>query len=211
MVTQISTGQTYNVQLGSSFEDWIAIELPNGTLGYVFEEYTEFSYQLDTGVTLKEIQEIERQKAIAEAMARARIYSVAETTRTPRTMTESELYLFATVIYTEAGNQRYEGMLAVANVILNRMEDGYWGTTLEEVLFAPGQFEGALPEYIKRAQARGIPEQCYQAAREALAGRNNIGNFLFFRTKHSADRTADYVTYTQFYILQDHVFYKKNW
>ena len=210
-ITQIKKGQTYLVQLSKSYEDWIAIELKDGSIGYVSEEYIAFSYDMDTGLTLKEIQEQERQKAIEQAMARARIYSVAETKRAPVTMTEDELYLFATVIYTEAGNQKYEGMLAVANVILNRMADGYWGTTLSEVLFAPGQFEGAKKEYIERAQRRGIPDACYKAAKEALAGRNNIGDFMFFRTTSSATRTADYVTYTTFYILQDHVFYKKNW
>ena len=210
-ITQIKKGQTYVVQLAKSYEDWIAIELSDGTLGYVSEEYIEFSYNMDTGLTLKEIEDQERQKAIERAMARARIYNVAETKRAPVTMTDEELYLFATVIYTEAGNQRYEGMLAVANVILNRMADGYWGTTLKEVLFAPGQFEGAKKEYIERAQRQGIPDACYKAAKEALAGKNNIGDFLFFRTTSSATRTADYVTYTVFYIMQDHVFYKKNW
>ena len=103
------------------------------------------------------------------------------------------------------------GMVAVANVILNRMEDGYWGTSLEEVLFAPGQFAGASDYLIKRAQNRGIPEKCYKAAREALGGRNNIGDYMFFRTTDSAFRAKDYATYTNFYILDTHVFYKKNW
>ena len=119
--------------------------------------------------------------------------------------------MFATVIQTEAGDQGYEGMLAVANVILNRMENSTWGTTLEQVLFAPGQFAGASPELIERAQNKGIKEMCYDAAREALAGRNNIGSYLFFRTTDSAMRTDDYLTYTEFYILNGHVFYVKDW
>ena len=51
----------------------------------------------------------------------------------------------------------------------------------------------------------------YDAAKEALAGRNNIGKYLFFRTTDSAMRASDYLTYTEFYIIKDHVFYKKNW
>ncbi len=210
-ITQIQKGKSYPALLAQSLKDWIALELTNGSIGYVSREFVKFSYQMDTGLSLDEIEEIARQKAIEDAMARARIYNVPETKRSPVTMTEDELYLFATVIYTEAGNQKYEGMLAVANVILNRMADGYWGPSLKDVLFAPGQFEGAQKEYIERAQRRGIPDDCYKAAREALGGRNNIGDFLFFRTISSANRTSDYVTYSKFYILQDHVFYKKNW
>lgn len=210
-IKQLKKGQNYPVILSKSYEGWLAIQLNSDTIGYVSDEYAKLSYNMDTGQTLEEIEEVKKQKAIEEAMKRARIYSVPETKRDPVSMTDEELYLFATVIYTEAGNQEYEGMLAVANVILNRMENGYWGTSLEEVLFAKGQFEGAKKAYIDRAQKRGIPDICYKAAREALGGRNNIGDFIYFRTTSSANRTADYTTYTKFYILEDHVFYKKKW
>lgn len=210
-IKQVKKGQNFPVILQKSYEGWLAIQLNSDTIGYISADYAKFSFNMDTGQTLDEIEEVKKQKAIEEAMKRARIYSVPETKRDPVTMTDDELYLFATVIYTEAGNQEYEGMLAVANVILNRMENGYWGTTLEEVLFAKGQFEGAKKAYIERAQKKGIPDICYKAAKEALGGRNNIGDFIYFRTTSSANRTADYTTYTTFYILEDHVFYKKKW
>lgn len=210
-IDKVKKGSSYNVLLGKSYEGWIAIELKNGTIGYVSETYVSFSIKMDTGMTLEEIAERERQEAIAKAMAKAQIFSVPETTREPMTMTEDEIYLFATVIYTEAGDQGYDGMLAVANVILNRIEYGRWGTTLAEVLFSPGQFAGARQELLDRAQARGIPEVCFDVVREALAGRNNIGDFRYFRTTDSAMRASDYLYYTKFYILNDHVFYWKNW
>ena len=208
---KIKKGQTYIAYLGQSYEGWIAIELANGTIGYVSEKYVSFSYKMDTGMTLEEIEEKERQEAIAAAMARAQIFSVKETKRSPVSMTDDELYLFATVIYTEAGDQGYDGMLAVANVILNRMEYGKWGSTVEEVLFSPGQFAGARKELIDRAQARGIPDICFEVAKDALAGKNTIGDFRYFRTTSSAMRASDYLYYYEFYILKDHVFYKKNW
>ncbi|MBQ7863225.1 MAG: cell wall hydrolase [Lachnospiraceae bacterium] len=210
-MAHVKKGQSFPVSLGQSYKDWIAIEYKDGSIGFVSEKYVQFSYKMDTGMTLEEIEDKKTQEAIAKAFDRAQIFNVPETTRKPMTMTEDELYLFATVIYTESGDQGYLGMLAVANVILNRMEDGYWGTSLEEVLFSPGQFAGARQELIDRAQRRGIPEQCFDAAREALAGRNNIGKYLFFRTTDSAMRAKDYLTYTEFYIIKDHVFYKKNW
>lgn len=210
-ITKVKKGTSHTALLGKSYEGWIAIELKDGTIGYVSEQYVKFNYKMDTGMTLEEIAEKERQEAIAKAMAKAQIFHVPETTREPMTMTEDELYLFATIIYTESGDQGYDGMLAVANVILNRIEYGRWGTTLEEVLFAPGQFAGARQELIDRAQARGIPDVCFDVAREALAGRNNIGDFRYFRTTDSAMRASDYLYYTEFYIINDHVFYWKNW
>lgn len=210
-ITTVKRGQSFKAKLGQSYKDWIAIEYKNGSIGYISEQYVTFAFDMDTGMTLKEVEEKKRQEAIAKAFERAQIFNVPETTRTPMTMTDDELYLFATVIYTESGDQGYNGMLAVANVILNRIENGHWGDTLEEVLFSPGQFAGARQELIDRAQARGIPQACYDVAKEALAGRNNIGKYLFFRTTDSAMRASDYLTYTEFYIIKDHVFYKKNW
>lgn len=212
VIKKINKGQTFTVVLGQSIEDWIAIRLTDDTIGYVSEQYVQFSYDLQPGLATEEVLNQERQASMEAAMARNMVTSVPETTRTTKhTMTEEELYLFATVIYTEAIDQSYEGMVAVANVILNRMEDGYWGTTLEEVLFAPGQFAGASDYLIQRAQSRGIPDICYRAANDALNGRNNIGDYMFFRTTDSAFRVKDYATYTNFYILDTHVFYKKNW
>lgn len=210
-IDKVKKGKTFPVLLEKSYKGWIAIELKNGTIGYVSEQYVEFKFNMDTGLTLEEIAEKERQEAIARAMARAQIFHVDETRREPMTMTDDELYLFATVIYTESGDQGYDGMLAVANVILNRIEYGRWGTTLEEVLFSPGQFAGARKELIDRAQARGIPEECFKVAKDALSGRNNIGDFRYFRTTDSAMRASDYLYYTEFYIIKDHVFYWKNW
>ena len=221
IIDQLKKGEKATVLISESFNEWLAISLDNGNIGYISSDYATVSYNLQTGSSLEEIEEKKRQeeekererkakeaaeKAKAEAaIAKARISSIPETTRNPISMTDDELFLFATVIYTEAGNQKYEGMLAVANVILNRMECKAWGSTLEEVLYAPGQFTGATKPFLEAAWKRGIPEICYKAAREALAGRNNIGDFLFFRTVKKATLSE----FKSFYILEDHVFYKK--
>ena len=221
IVDQLKKGEKVTVLLSESYNEWLAITLNNGNIGYISSDYATISYNLQTGSSLEEIEEKKRQeeekererkakeaaeKAKAEAaIAKARISTIAETKRNPISMTDDELFLFATVISTEAGNQEYEGMLAVANVILNRMECKAWGTTLEDVLFAPGQFTGATKPFLEAAWKRGIPDICFKAAKEALAGRNNIGDFLFFRTVKSADLSV----FKTFYILEDHVFYKK--
>ena len=221
IITTIAKGKTYPVILAESYDGWYAIRLKSGTVGYISAKYVNLSYAMDTGLTLKEIARLRDLENLEAALnlepgdgARVEanmLTSIKETRRDPVSMTEDEIYLLATIIYTEAGNQEYAGMLAVANVILNRMETGRWGSTLEDVVFAKGQFGGAAPELIARAQAKGIPEICYKAARDAIGGRNNIGTFRFFRTTRSAYNSKDYATYTRFFILEDHVFYEKNW
>lgn len=230
ILSKLKKGEKVTVLLSKSFNEWLAIQLDDNTIGYISSEYATVSCNLQTGYSLEELEEQKKQEAEAkakeqeakakkeaeekakaaqkkaeEALAKARVTTVSETTRNPISMTEDELFLFATVIYTEAANQQYEGMLAVANVILNRMESKKWGTTLEEVLFAPGQFTGATQPYLEKAWSRGIPDICYKAAKEALAGRNNIGDFLYFRKASGADLSS----YKKFYILEDHVFYER--
>jgi spore germination cell wall hydrolase CwlJ-like protein len=50
----------------------------------------------------------------------------------------------ARVTYAEAGNQGDSGLAAVVYTILNRLEDGRWGASVDEVLNARGQFEPVM-------------------------------------------------------------------
>jgi len=50
----------------------------------------------------------------------------------------------ARVAYAEAANQGDSGLAAVVYTILNRLEDGRWGGTVDAVLDAPHQFEPVL-------------------------------------------------------------------
>lgn len=45
------------------------------------------------------------------------------------------------VAYAEAGDQREEGLAAVAHAVLNRVASGQFGASVQGVLDAPGQFE----------------------------------------------------------------------
>jgi spore germination cell wall hydrolase CwlJ-like protein len=55
--------------------------------------------------------------------------------------TDAELTALATVIHLEARNQPYECMIAVGNVVMNRvLSPGYPGENIIEVVSAPNQF-----------------------------------------------------------------------
>jgi hypothetical protein len=69
----------------------------------------------------------------------------------------------ARVTYAEAGNQGDSGLAAVVYTILNRLQDGRWGGSIDAVLNAPSQFEPVmraggdwrrLPPVSAAAQAR---------------------------------------------------------
>lgn len=47
----------------------------------------------------------------------------------------------ARVAFAEAGNQGDSGLAGVVYTILNRLADGHWGSSVEAVVDAPGQFE----------------------------------------------------------------------
>jgi hypothetical protein len=50
----------------------------------------------------------------------------------------------ARVAYAEAGNQGDSGLAGVIYTILNRLQDGRWGATVDGVLNARGQFEPVM-------------------------------------------------------------------
>lgn len=50
----------------------------------------------------------------------------------------------ARVVYAEAGNQGDSGLAAVVYTIINRLQDGRWGSTVEAVVDAPHQFEPVM-------------------------------------------------------------------
>lgn len=101
------------------------------------------------------------------------------------TATVSDIELFAALIECEAGSRDYEGMLAVASVVVNRMNHRRYPDTLRGVIFQSGQFPPAHNGLVDRVLARGVKDSCVQAAQDALAGKNNVGDCLSFRAASS--------------------------
>ena len=123
------------------------------------------------------------------------------TTRAAVTLSDEDIIKLATIVYMESNSESYEGQLAVANVVINRLVSGIWGDTLDDVLYAPNQFAGAktnIPKYKNK-----INESNIKAAKEAAAGNNNIGDYMYFRTV----RGANLASYKKYYILGNHVFH----
>lgn len=50
--------------------------------------------------------------------------------------------LLSKLLFSECSKCPIGEILLVGSVVLNRLEDGRWGNTLQEVIFSPNQFEG---------------------------------------------------------------------
>jgi len=107
-------------------------------------------------------------------------------------VTDAEKELLACMAYSEAGNQCFEGQVAVVQVALNRyMHDAFSGS-ISEILLAPNQF--AVGNYYN-------PEQM-EAVEAALSGNPALDlntDVVFFSTGA--------LTYGSYYkTIEDHVF-----
>ena len=95
----------------------------------------------------------------------------------------SDLDLLAAIIWCEAGNQPYDGMVAVGQVVMNRVKSSSFPNTIAEVLNSPGQFTPSSSGTLQAAINAGVNETCYAAASDALNGASPVpGTPLYFNT-----------------------------
>ena len=105
----------------------------------------------------------------------------------------SDIALLAALIYCEAGNQCYEGKVAVGAVVLNRMESGRFPNTLEGVIYQRGQFTPAMTGKLARILRNGsIPSSCYEAAQDAFEGADPVNGALYFNTRRGNFKLGDH-------------------
>lgn len=82
----------------------------------------------------------------------------------------TDLVLFAAILQCEAGGYNYDGILAVATVIMNRMESPAYPNTISGVVYQSGQFAPTWDGSLSRVLQNGPVSLCYQVAQEALGG-----------------------------------------
>jgi len=93
------------------------------------------------------------------------------------TLTEEEIEIFERIVEAEVGGTNYDGKLAVANVILNRVQSSRFPNTLKEVVFANRQFS---PISDGRYYTVTVSETTKQVVRDALAGSRIIGEDAYY-------------------------------
>ena len=85
--------------------------------------------------------------------------------------------LLARLVSAEAEGEPYQGMVAVAAVMLNRVKDSKFPNTTSGVVFQPGAFESVSNGLIWQ---RSPSNQAVSAARDALNGYDPTYGCLFF-------------------------------
>ena len=109
--------------------------------------------------------------------------SSSTTDTSASTASSGDRELLAGLIYCEAGNQSWDGKVAVGAVVLNRVASSSFASTIKGVIYESGQFSPAGSGWLDSVIANGsIPSSCYDAADAALAGENPIGSAMYFNT-----------------------------
>ncbi|MCI8354502.1 MAG: cell wall hydrolase [Lachnospiraceae bacterium] len=166
--------------------NWISVDF-NDEIGYVNTDFINIAFHIDEGETMEVVKARELEEA--ERKRKANRGAVAANA--------DELRLLGALIYCEAGNQSYEGMVGVGAVVMNRVRSGAYPNTIHGVIYASGQFTPAMTGKVARVYEGNVPDACMQAAQAALNGESTIGGATHFRRAGSREG----------YVLGDHVFW----
>lgn len=154
-------------------DGWVAVTVKAGD-GYVSEEFVKVKLGTTEAVSIEE--EIAAQKAKVAAQ------------NSPMSASVDDITLLAAIIQCEAGNEPYEGQVAVGAVVLNRVRSGRWPNSISGVIYQRGQFgptrNGALARVLSNGNISG---SCKNAAAEALAGSDPTGGKMFFHRVNGRD------------------------
>lgn len=92
-------------------------------------------------------------------------------------LTEQERYLLACLIWGEARGENIYGQQAVAEVVLNRLASGQFGSTISQVIRGEGQFDSVAAGQLEKA----TPTQAqYQAIDRALFGNRILPENVYY-------------------------------
>ena len=117
--------------------------------GYTIEE-AEAKEAEEEAARIAEEERIAAEARAAEEAERARLQTIISKTISGTDITynptmsvsDEELYLLACIIDWEACGQPYEGKLAVANVVLNRVRSSNYPNSISGVIYQRSQFSG---------------------------------------------------------------------
>jgi hypothetical protein len=166
----------YDPETGIYFDASTGLYYDSGT-GILYDAYWN-PVNSETATPMTEaVQETEAYVEQTEAYVEQ-----TEAASTTTSASTDDTTLLAAIIYCEAGNQSYEGKVAVGAVVLNRVYSASFPNTISEVIYQSGQFTPASSGALASALANGVPSSCYEAAVAALNGENPVGSALYFNT-----------------------------
>ena len=189
-------------------EEWVKVDIQDDkVIGYVNREYVELIIDFNKAISKEEEKELLRLKEEERIKKETQIKYRDEVD-----YTKEELKLLACLVHAEAGNQSYEGKLAVANIVLNRVRSKKFPNTIKKVIYQAGQFtvakSGSLQKQLDNYHNYDSNSQklSIKAAKAALEGANNIGSRLYFHTYKAAVKKG-YDKKPNSVKLEDHLFW----
>lgn len=113
----------------------------------------------------------------------------------------NDLYLLAKLVHSEARGESYTGQVAVAAVVLNRVDDSRFPNTIAGVIYQPWAFTA-----INDGQFNLEPNQtAYQAARDAMNGWDPTYGAVYYYNPKTA--TSSWIRNTKTVtVIGQHVF-----
>ena len=129
----------------------------------------------------RELEEAQKKEAERIAAEKAEAQRKAEEEAAVAQIQEADKELLASIIFCEAGNQPYEGQVAVGAVIMNRVKSAVYPNSISEVVYQSGQFGPAMTGWLDSVRySAGYTPSAMQAAIDAMSGSNPIGDCLYF-------------------------------
>ena len=177
-------------------EGWVAIQYGDG-IAYVSAQYVEVALSTGTGITVEEEQAIiAKQKAEEEAKKAEQAKKAATTQKAAVEASYDEVTILGALIQLEAGNECYDGQVAVGAVVMNRVRSGSYPNSISDVVYQRGQF--SVRDRVAGVAAGGVKSSCLQAAQQAINGTDNTGGALQFAPVSSGRGDV---------VIGNHVFY----
>lgn len=104
-------------------------------------------------------------------------------------LSNQEIDLLARLVRAEAQTEPLEGKIAVACVVLNRVESPQFPDTIKEVIYAPGQFQPVQNGQINKP----ADEESIQAVKAALSNQRQLvqGALFFYNPTIATSRWLD--------------------
>lgn len=140
------------------------------------------------GLVLEEVIELEEEIEVAEKNVRTQVTSRSGLNVNRENskifyedisieLTEEEIAIFERIVEAEVTTNNYEGKLAVANVILNRIESERFPNTMKDVVFAKRQFSPISDGRYYKVKVTDLTKEVVQ---DALLGYRMVERDVYY-------------------------------